>query len=147
MEDDSLSIVLANDLADVPRAAERVEAFCRTRGIPGRTIHRFNLALDEVLTNVITYAFSDRLRHAIDVRIELRDGDLTATVSDDGDPFDPLSQPPPDIHAPVEDRRIGGLGIHLLRSLTEAVEYRRADGRNRLTFLTRVDPSDSAEAM
>jgi len=72
------------------------------------------------------------------VQIEVRNGDLAATVSDDGAPFDPLSQPPPDIHAPAEDRKVGGLGIHLLRSLMDSVEYRRADGRNRLTFRTRT---------
>jgi serine/threonine-protein kinase RsbW len=75
------------------------------------------------------------------VRIEFRNGALTATVSDDGRPFDPLSQPSPDIHAPLEDRTIGGLGIHLIRSMMDAVEYRRADGRNHLTFRTHVDAS------
>lgn len=147
MPDDRLSMVLTNELTEIPRAAECVEAFCRTRHIPGRIVHRFQLALEEVLANAIAYAFSDADRHEIEVSIEFRNGILAATVSDDGAPFDPLAQPPPDIHAAVEDRKVGGLGIHLLRSLMEAVEYRRADGRNRLTFRVRVEPSDSAEAM
>ena len=138
MSNDSLSMVLDNELAAVPRAAERVEAFCGAREIPGRIARRFNLALDEALTNVISHAFPDGGRHAIEVLIELRDGFLTATVIDDGMPFDPLAQPAPDIHAPLEERKIGGLGIHLLRSLMDAAEYRRADGRNRLTFRTRA---------
>ena len=147
MPDDGLSMMLTNELHEIPRAAERVEAFCRAWQIPGRTVHRFQLALEEVLTNAITYAFSDADRHEIAVSIEFRKEILTATVSDDGAPFDPLARPPPDIHAAVEDRKVGGLGIHLLRSLMEMVEYRRADGRNHLTFRTRVEPSDSAEAM
>ena len=85
-------MVLTNDLAEVPRAAERVEGFCRAWNIPGRTAHRFNLAIEEALTNAISYAFPDGGRHEIELRIEYRGGALTATVSDDGAPFDPLSQ-------------------------------------------------------
>ncbi len=91
MSNDSLSMVLDNELAAVPRAAERVEAFCSAREIPGRIARRFNLALDEALTNVISHAFPDGGRHAIEVLIELRDGFLTATVIDDGMPFDPVA--------------------------------------------------------
>ena len=144
MPDDSLSMVLTNELAEIPRAAERVEAFCRARHVPGRIVHRFQLALEEVLANAITYAFSDADQHEIEVSIECRGGTLAATVSDDGAPFDPLAQPPPDVHAAVEDRKVGGLGIHLLRSLMEAVEYLRADGRNHLTFRIHVGPSEYA---
>ena len=139
MDDDRLSLVLANEPAEVRRVIERVETFCRDRGAGRRTVHRFSLALDEVLTNVVAYAFADGLRHEIEVAIEFRDGRIAATVSDDGAPFDPLSQPPPDVHAAVEDRKIGGLGIHLLRSLTHAVEYRRESGRNRLAFTVLLD--------
>lgn len=140
-EDDGLSIALINELSEIPRAAERLEAFCNDRRIPTRIARRFNLALDEVLTNVIGYAFSDGRQHEIEVRVDFRRGVLTATVSDDGAPFDPLSQPAPDIHAALEDRKIGGLGIHLLRSLTDAVAYRRDGGRNHLTFRTAVGSS------
>ena len=144
MENDSLSIVLNSELSEVPRAAARVDSFCRAWDIPGRVSYRFNLALEEALTNVISYAFSDGRRHEIAVQIEYRNGDLAGTVSDDGEPFDPLAQPPPDIHAAVEDRKAGGLGIHLLRSLMDSVEYRRADGRNHLTFRTHVGASKPA---
>jgi serine/threonine-protein kinase RsbW len=144
-DNNRLSIALANDFSEVTRVAERIEAFCGERGIPRRIARRFNLALDEVLTNVICYAFPDRQRREIEVRIELRDGSLVATVSDDGTPFDPLTQPPPDIHAPVEERKVGGLGIHLLRSLAQTVEYRRADGRNQLTFTMLLDAPERRE--
>ena len=141
MENSSLSMVLINQLAEIPRTATRVEVFCRAWDISGRVVHRFNLALEEALTNVISYAFPDGERHEIEVRIEFRDGELTATVTDDGAPFDPLSQPSPDIHASVEDRKVGGLGIHLLRSLMDVVEYRRVNDRNKLMFRTGVGTS------
>ena len=145
VSNDSLSFTLFNELSAVPCAAEQVKAFCRDRDIPGPIAYKFGLALDETLTNAISYAFHDGRPHRIEVRVEKRDGHLTAIVSDDGEPFDPLSQPAPDIHAPVEDRKIGGLGIHLLRTLMDTVEYRRLGGRNNLTFRIRVAETPSSQ--
>jgi anti-sigma regulatory factor (Ser/Thr protein kinase) len=134
-------MVVTNDLTELPRSIERVEEFCRSRNIPRRTAYRFALALDEALTNIISYAFTDARRHEIEVQIEHRGGALAATVSDDGMPFDPLSRPPPDVRAPAEDRKVGGLGIHLVRALMDSVEYRRTGDRNRLTFRTQAGAS------
>jgi anti-sigma regulatory factor (Ser/Thr protein kinase) len=133
-------MVLVNDLSEVPRLAARVDEFCRGWNIPGRIAGRVNVALEEVVTNAISYAFPDGGRHEIAVQIEYRDGQLRASVSDDGRPFDPLSQPAPDTRAGIADRKVGGLGIHILRSLMESVEYRRIDGRNVLTFRTPAVP-------
>ena len=72
------------------------------------------------------------------MRIDIGGGFLSATVSDDGKPFDPLSLPEPDIHAPIEERKVGGLGIHLLRKLMDTVEYRRTGERNELSFGIRI---------
>jgi anti-sigma regulatory factor (Ser/Thr protein kinase) len=141
MSFDAMSFVVSNALSEVPRAAEQVEAFCRERSIPAPIVHKFSLALDEALTNIISHAFADGARHEIDVRLETGGGYVTAVMSDDGAPFDPLSQPAPDIHAPVEERKIGGLGIHLLRKLMDQADYQRRDGRNILTFRIRTDAS------
>lgn len=134
MTDDSLSIAVDNDVPAVSHATEQVEAFCCGRGIAVATAHKFTVALDEVLTNTVSYGFPQGGRHCIAVRIEHRGGYLTAFVSDDGAPFDPLSRPAPDVHAPLAERKVGGLGIHLVRTLMESVEYRCRGGRNELTF-------------
>jgi anti-sigma regulatory factor (Ser/Thr protein kinase) len=136
--DDLLTLKVPNDLAAIPRVAAELDAFCATHAISRRMVHRFNLALEEVLTNVIAHAFPTAGGHEIDVRIAYRDGSLQATVSDDGVAFDPLSQPAPDLHVPLEQRRIGGLGIHLLRTLAASVDYRRDGNRNVLTFSLRT---------
>ena len=135
--DDLLTLKVANDLAAIPQLAADLEAFCAARAVPSRTVHRFTLALEEVLTNVIAYAFPAQGRHEIDVRIAWRDGTLRATVSDDGVAFNPLTRPAPDLQAPIEQREIGGLGIHLLRTLSETADYRRDGDRNVLTFSMR----------
>jgi len=139
---DALSFTVSNALSEVPRAAEQVEAFCRDQNIPAAVAYKFGLALDETLTNVISYAFADGKRHAIEIHLACSGGHLTAVVSDDGAPFDPLTQPAPDVHAPLEQRKIGGLGIHLLRKLMDKADYQRRDGRNILTFRIRTDDAD-----
>ena len=132
-----LSMTAINDLQEVPRLAGQVEAFCRELNVPDKKAHRFNLALEEALTNVISHAFPDAARHQIGVVVEGQNNELIATVTDDGKPFDPLAQPAPDILAPIEDRKVGGLGIHLIRTLMDSVEHRRSNGRNELTFRMR----------
>jgi serine/threonine-protein kinase RsbW len=136
---DQISTRMTNELAEIPRLAARVDAFCVERNIHGGVAHRFNLALEEALTNIVAYGFPDGGRHEIEIRVVFEDSSLMASISDDGVAFDPLSQAAPDIHAGVEEREVGGLGIHLLRKLTDAVYYRRRDGRNQLTFRMRTD--------
>jgi serine/threonine-protein kinase RsbW len=136
---DQISTKVINERPEIPRLAVRIDAFCRERNISGRVSHRFNLALEEALTNIISYGFPDGERHEIEVGVVYDGSSLTASISDDGAAFDPLSQTAPDIHASVEERKVGGLGIHLLRTLTDSVDYRRADGRNHLTFQMRAD--------
>ena len=138
MAEELLELKVANELAALPRVAADLEAFCGRHGIPYRDANRFNLALEEVLTNAISYGFPAGGRHEIDVAISYRDGALQATVSDDGVAFDPLGQPAPDLGAPAEQRPVGGLGIHLLRELTDAIDYRRDGGRNVLGFRLRI---------
>ena len=70
-------------------------------------------SLDELVTNVILHAFSDVQEHAIDVRLRLQAGVLHAEIIDEGRPFDPLGVPLPNLDAPIEERRIGGLGVHI----------------------------------
>jgi len=142
---EGISIVIpAGDLSEIACVAARVEAFCADRKISRCLAGKFNLALDEVLTNIMTHACSGGRRCEISIRVDYRDGDLAALVCDDGEPFNPLLQSPPDFDAAIEDRPIGGLGIHLLRTLMDSVDYRWTEGHNRLAFRLHVDPADPA---
>ena len=138
MTADLLTLKVANDVAAIPKVAAELEAFCIMHALSSRTAHRFNLALEEVLANVIAYAFPTGGHQEIDVRVAYSDGRLHATVSDGGSAFNPLTRPIPDLQVPVEERQIGGLGIHLLRTLTDAADYRRDGDRNVLTFSMRA---------
>jgi anti-sigma regulatory factor (Ser/Thr protein kinase) len=92
------------------------------------------LALDELFTNVISYGYDGGAKGDRDIVVELgvKDGELTVALEDDGRAFDPTSMPPPDIDADLEDRAIGGLGIHFVRNFMDSVDYNRTNGYNRL---------------
>ncbi|MBB4264744.1 ATP-binding protein [Roseospira visakhapatnamensis] len=132
-----LSITLRNDLSEIPRVTEAVEGFGEAHAVGEKVIFAMTLALDEVLTNVITYAFpkDDPGPRAIHVDVSLTNGVVRAMVRDDGRAFDPLTEvPPPDLDASIDDRAIGGLGVHFLRTLMDGCSYSRRGDRNELEF-------------
>lgn len=107
------------------------------RCVPDAARRAMAIALDELLTNVITHAWSDGRAHIVSVRIEFHGDRLEAELADDGQPFDPLSQPAPATQLPLRQRRAGGLGIHLVRSLMDGFTYRRDGGRNLVHLVKR----------
>jgi anti-anti-sigma factor len=102
-------------------------------------IPTLNMALDDLLNNVVQYAFPhDPTEHHIEVEGEVRDTWVILTITDDGIPFNPLTVAPPDLSLLLHEREIGGLGIHLVRSMFDEVSYHRNVGRNVLTVKKRL---------
>ena len=89
-----------------------------------------NLAVDELLTNTISYGYDDDGEHRIEFVLRREGGALMIEIADDGRAFDPLQVPTPDMGASRQDRAAGGLGIYLVRKPMDGVTYRRQDGRN-----------------
>ena len=138
MSASALSLVLKNDLSELARIAEAIEAHGEGRDWPMKWVLNVNLSLDELITNVISYGYEDSGEHEIRITLTERDGTLEVVLEDDGVAFDPLSEAPePDLAASVEERRIGGLGVHFVKSLMDEVSYERRDGRNCLTLIQR----------
>jgi anti-sigma regulatory factor (Ser/Thr protein kinase) len=135
---ESLSLVLVNRRVEIERLAEHVESFGNAHHLPADDIHDVNLVLDEIVINIIKHGYDDDREHEIHVRLEIEAGEVTITVEDDGRPFNPLDAPAPNLDLPIEERPIGGLGIHIVRSLVDRIEYERAEGRNRLTLRKRA---------
>jgi len=133
-----MTIVLTNRMAEIPRLSRLVSQFWTRHALPPPAENDVNLALEEALANVIMHAYPGGGRHEITVRLGLEPGSLTVAVEDDGVPFNPLEASQPDIQSPVEQRRVGGLGIHLVRHVMDRLEYRREDGRNRLLMTKRL---------
>ena len=139
-----LSLTLRNDPSEISRLVDRIGAFGAQAGLPPDVTFRLTLALDEIVSNVIRHGFDDSASHAIVVELAVANGIVTATVQDDGAPFDPREAPAPELDAPLEERQAGGLGVHLVRSTMDEIEYRREGDRNVLTLRTSVVGRDSA---
>lgn len=147
-EEDALTLVVANDLSELERVGRALEAFSRRHHLSAGDVSAINLAADEILTNVILYAFDDREKHDIRVRASLDGGALSLVIEDDGRPFDPSALPAPRIDATLEERPVGGLGIHIARRLMHEMSYARRDGRNVLTLrrrLTADEPTTTSQ--
>ena len=116
----------------VRQTLDDFEQFSRSQGLSDDLRRRFLVALDEVLSNTVRHA-----RPAdgpIHVDFKLADNRLTVTVEDDAPPFNPLDAPPADTLSPLAQRKAGGVGIELVRSLLESVRYEHTGSRNRLTM-------------
>jgi anti-sigma regulatory factor (Ser/Thr protein kinase) len=116
----TLSFELKNDLAEMPLLVDHVESFCGQHGIGPEVVSVVNLALEEIVTNIISYGYADEADHRIRVGLAHDGANLTARVEDDAKAFDPLQVDDPEI----------GLGLHLVRTLMDEVTYSREHDRN-----------------
>ena len=135
------------DSEEPRRIAEQFERFGAENGLPERTIFGFQLALDEILTNVISYGFEEDTRDPIiTVTLHLTDTEVEAVIQDNGIPFNPLDDAAePDVDLPASGRPIGGLGIHLTKAFVHSLTYERVDGCNRLNLVQPLEaPEDDA---
>jgi len=132
--DDQLPWRVNNAFAEIPAVNEAASRWLADRHVPPAADYLANLAIEELVTNCIKYAYDDAKQHVIEIGLKLSGGELVLTVTDDGRPFNPLEVPEPDTSLPVEDLPIGGLGIHLLRRMSDRMEYARVDRKNQLTL-------------
>lgn len=129
----------ANDLSEIPRLGEAIEEFGEECGLSVAEIYKVNLVLDELLTNLISYAYPDRAPHLIQLNLSLSQGRLTAVLTDDASPFDPLGEVKPAvIEGSIDERPIGGLGLHFVRTLMDEVSYQRQGDHNQLTLVKNI---------
>ncbi len=108
-----------------------VAAFVREQRLAADEAPRILILLEELLTNLVKYGYRDRAEPGrAEIVLGLEGSRLEIEFIDDGCAFDPFAAPPPDLDAPVEAREVGGLGIHILRSLTEEARYERRNDTN-----------------
>jgi serine/threonine-protein kinase RsbW len=131
-------IRIANRISEITRVAELVDSFGARHELPNDVIVALNVSLDEILNNIISYAYDDAGHHDIVVRVVLRSGNVEVVVEDDGKPFNPLLVPAPDLAA---KSRLGGVGLHFVRNLTDHLEYARREGINELRFAKKLKES------
>jgi serine/threonine-protein kinase RsbW len=130
-----VDLAIGNDLAELAIVTSAVDRLAEEVAIPSQVLIQLQVALDEVLSNIIKYAWPEGGSHELQVRVGAQNGEIEAVITDDGKPFDPRLQPPPTPPSPGREPRTGGVGIHMVRQLVDRIDYARIDGRNRVTLV------------
>ena len=133
-----LEIILKNRPEEKPRLLAALETFVGAHQFPKPVFRAADLVLEEHLTNVMRYAYDDGCEHEIVVRLEASDSQLVIEVEDDGRAFDPTQAPEVDTSLPLDQKPIGGLGIHFIRHCMDEVRYQRRANRNVLRMTKRL---------
>jgi len=138
-----LDLRVANRTEEIIRVNQGFNDFAEQYGVPEGDRRRINLIFDELLNNVISYAFDDDEEHFIDVAVSLERNRLVVTIADDGRPFNPFGRIPPETDVPMDDRDIGGLGLHLVKNVMDDVTYERLGTKNVVTLIKNIELQES----
>ena len=135
-----MRLVIDSQLSEIRRATELVDRFKAQHGLSDNDANAIHIVLDEVLSNAIRHGLAGSASHAIAVTLDLSGGEIRVEVEDDGVAYDPTQAPAPVFADKLEEASPGGLGMAFVRQLTDSIEYRRIDGRNRLMLRRRIAP-------
>jgi serine/threonine-protein kinase RsbW len=138
MHEGSITVRLPADLREIERLHRLVRQFGDLHDVPLRALYAVNLAIDEVITNIVRHGFDNPAGQEVVAQLFARNGEITTEVHDSGRAFNPLDAPAPNLEAPLAERSLGGLGVHLIRSLMDGLEYRRENEKNVLTMRKRI---------
>jgi anti-sigma regulatory factor (Ser/Thr protein kinase) len=139
-----LEISAVNRLEEIDRVNRTFNAFAGEHGVPDAIRRKLNLVFDELLNNIISYAYQDDSEHIIGIVFSIVDNRFVVTLTDDGRPFNPLDCDDPNIELAVENRPVGGLGVHLVRSVMDEMSYER-QGKNNVVTLKKNPLSEGDE--
>jgi len=147
MRSDVLKMQLRPGEMDFGLCSEKVEAYCHEHGLPQNLTFKISLVLDELVTNIMSYGYDTPEDYTIDISLSCSGEGLELEVADDARPFNPLVEAAkPELDLPLEERArpVGGMGVHLVRSLMDSVTYERVGGRNVLLLKKSLDECPSA---
>jgi anti-sigma regulatory factor (Ser/Thr protein kinase) len=131
---DELRVSVSPRLSAVRSLAQMVEEFGDANKLPEQQIYMINLALDELITNTVSYGLRGVSRPKIEIALQVSENTLVLTMEDNGQPFDPTRNTNPDLSSAVDERPVGGLGLHLIKTFADRVDYEYSDGKNRLVM-------------
>ncbi len=129
-----ISFEISNNLSELNTLHQNLEELGKSIELPKKCIFEINLAVEELFTNIIAHGYKDSAEHWIKVDVWQENGMLIIRIEDDGVPFNPVEFKKPDLKCPVEEREIGGLGIHLTKQFTCEIAYERCGDKNVLTL-------------
>ncbi len=139
MDASTLSLEFRNDLAELENLRRIMDQFSKANSLSKRNAFELNLVVDEWFTNIVSYGFDDNEEHRIKIDIQITDREMMITIEDDGVPFDPTAVPKSELKCPVENRKVGGIGLHLINQIMNSVHYKRVRDKNILVLKKWLD--------
>ncbi len=130
VREESVHLVLENSLEELKHARLEVDRFLEPFSISDKVAYDIHLIFEEMLTNVVKYAWDDGGKHEIDLRVSIDPQSVVIQVRDDGVAFDPRKAPMPKPPVSLEEATVGGLGIEMVRQTAEVIRYNRRGGYN-----------------
>jgi serine/threonine-protein kinase RsbW len=130
-------LVIRNDVADLAALTSAMERVGAEHGMPDKSLFQLQVALDEIVSNVIKYGWPEGGTHEIEIRITARSEGVEVEIVDDGRMFDPRDAPKRDKPLPGQRPRPGGVGVQMTRELVDRIDYARIGNRN-CTSLTKL---------
>ncbi|MDP2304289.1 MAG: ATP-binding protein [Ignavibacteria bacterium] len=119
------SLVISSRISELETVRKFTDNLCLNYNIDAGIAYKFNLAFEELLSNIVFYGYDDESIHEIEILFSYDIVKLSATIKDDGKAFNPLEKAEPDTSLSIDERKIGGLGIHLVRKMMDEVRYKR----------------------
>jgi anti-sigma regulatory factor (Ser/Thr protein kinase) len=139
MSGNRISFKLRNSLSELDRLCQGLEEFSESLGLAHKTTFEICIAMEELVSNIISYGYLDDSVHWIKISISHENGTLTIRIEDDGRPFNPLKAEEPDCECPLEERKVGNLGIHLTKKYVDDMIYERRGDNNILILKKRLE--------
>lgn len=127
-------LTFKNEEQELSRVAEFMETVCDELQLDMHVAMKLQVAMEEMVTNVIFYAYPKGTSADITLTAESDGQELTFVLSDTGKPFDPTAKEDADLDVNPMDREQGGMGILIVKNIMNEVSYQRLEGRNLLTM-------------
>lgn len=138
MARNNLSFKLKNNISELDKLGRKLSTFGNKIGLSKKCIFQINLALDELFTNIVSYGFPDESLQWISVALSHVNGKIRVEMEDTGIPFDPASAETPDPITEIENCKVGGLGLHLVKKIMDEITYQRCDEKNITTLVKNI---------
>ncbi len=134
--DASRTLIVSNRIEEIRTIERFLTEFSEQHGFSREAVFQIQLSLEEIFTNIVSYGYDDDAEHDVEIVLSKDGQAVTIEIADDGQPFDPLQDAPEmDAASKLEERRVGGAGIALTRTMMTDMRYHRDDGRNHLVMV------------
>ena len=133
-----ISFQLRNSPAELNGISRYLEVFAQSEGLSKETTLKINLCIEECFINIVSHGYQDNEEHWIEITLTREDKKFIVCIEDDGISYNPTETAAPDITCPFEEKKVGGLGVHLMKHFMDNIEYQRRSNKNILVMTKNI---------